>query len=147
MEKNREGFLVSSSHRECTNCGTIFIKTSKTVTLCNSCNSDRVKSNCPRKKMLARAKSRSMTKNFEFDISIDDIYIPDLCPILGLELKEYKGRSGGSPGSPALDRIDNSKGYVKGNIMVISHLANQMKASASAEQLIKFAEWVLSEYQ
>lgn len=106
MQRNREGFLVGELERECTNCGKIFKKTSKTVTLCNECNS-----------------------------------------ILGLKLDEFKGMSGGRPNSPALDRIDNSKGYVKGNVMVISHLANQMKASANAEQLLSFANWVLSTYQ
>ena len=48
--------------------------------------------------------------------------------------------------SPSLDRMDNSKGYVKGNVQVISHKANSMKFSASKDELLKFAEWVMRVY-
>lgn len=147
MKRNREGFLVGDDHRECTLCGSIFKKTSKTVTLCNVCNTERVKSTSPEKKMLSRARNRAKDRGLDFDISVDDILIPIKCPVLGIPLKQHKGRSGGQPDSPALDRIDNSKGYVKGNVVVISHLANQMKSSATKEELIKFAEWILSEYR
>lgn len=40
----------------------------------------------------------------------------------------------------------SSKGYVKGNIWVISHLANMMKNSADKAELLKFAEWVILEH-
>ena len=55
MRVNREGYKISETERECTNCGTMFLKTSKTVTLCNKCNSERVKCTDPRSKMLQRA--------------------------------------------------------------------------------------------
>lgn len=61
--KNREGYFVSETERECTKCGIIFNKTSKTVTLCNKCNSERVKCTDPRSKMFARAKGRAKIKN------------------------------------------------------------------------------------
>jgi hypothetical protein len=142
MQKNREGFFVGEFERECTSCGCIFKKTSKTVTICNSCNTKRVKSNSTENKMLMRAKSRAKKNGLDFNIDISDIVIPDICPVFGTKLEEFKGASGGRPSSPALDRIDNSLGYVKGNVMVLSHLANQMKGSATAEELFKFANWV-----
>jgi predicted nucleic acid-binding Zn-ribbon protein len=141
MIKNREGYLISETERECTKCGNIFNKTSKTVTLCNSCNSERVKCTSPEKKMLARAKSRARIKNIKFDLCLDDIQIPKKCPILGLELNCKKG-SGGDNSSPALDRINPENGYTKNNIRVISHLANMMKSCANEEQLIIFANWI-----
>jgi len=141
--KNREGYYVGEFDRECTNCGIIFLKPSKTVTLCNDCNSNRVKGESAEKKMLRRAKQRAKDKGIEFNLTLDDVDIPTNCPILGIELKMHKGRSGGNPNSPALDRVDNDKGYVKGNVMVMSHLANMMKSSATTEDLIRFANWVI----
>lgn len=141
--KNREGYYVGEFDRECTNCGNIFPKTSKTVTLCNSCNSSRVKGESVEKKMLRRAKQRAKDKGLEFNLSAGDVIIPKLCPILGIELKMHKGRSGGNPNSPALDRVNNNKGYVKGNVMVMSHLANMMKSSATTEEMVMFAKWVI----
>ena len=142
MKKNREGFYVGEVDRECTNCGVIFPKTSKTVTLCNVCNSNRVKGQSEELKMLRRCKTRASERGIPFDLTIEDVNIPTHCPVLGMELKAHKGRSGGNPDSPALDRIDNSKGYVRGNVMVLSHLANMMKSSATPEQLLMFATWV-----
>lgn len=143
MGVNREGYFVGEFERECTSCGTLFKKTSKTVTLCNKCNSNRVKGQSSEQKMLQRARGRAREKGIEVNITLEDIMIPEFCPILGIKLEAYKGRSGGNPESPALDRIDNRFGYIKGNVMVVSHLANMMKSSASTEQMIKFAEWVI----
>ena len=140
---NREGFFVGEFERQCTKCGVMFPKTSKTVTMCNSCNSNRVKGESVETKMLRRAKQRAKERGVDFNLSLEDITIPTHCPILGIELKMHKGRSGGQPNSPALDRVDNNKGYVKGNVMVMSHLANMMKSSASTEQMVLFAEWVI----
>lgn len=143
---NREGYYVTSSERECTKCGIIFKKTSQTVALCNTCNSERVKnSRTAEKQLWARAKQRSKLSGLDFNIEVSDILIPNVCKYLDLSLEVHKGSSGGRPNSPALDRIDNSKGYIKGNIQVISHLANQMKASASKAELKLFCQRMLSD--
>lgn len=141
MNKNREGYLVSNTHRECTNCHNVFEITSK-MTLCKECNSNRVKSQTPEWKMHQRAKQRAEQSGREFDIKVSDIYIPDVCPILNIELNMNSGKPGAYRNSPSLDRIDNSKGYTKNNIQVISQLANAMKCHASIEELQKFADWV-----
>jgi len=146
MIKNREGYLVSDSERQCTNCFKIFKKTSKTVTLCNICNSNRVKSNDIRKKIINRAKNRAKNKNLEFNITYEDVIIPEICPILQIPLITSSGKPGGKKNSPSIDRIDNTKGYVKGNIRIISQLANCMKSFANEKELLKFANWILVNY-
>ncbi|MCP4491254.1 MAG: hypothetical protein GY820_28655 [Gammaproteobacteria bacterium] len=145
MERNREGYLVSETHRECTGCGSVFEKTSK-MTLCKSCNSNRVKSQTPEWKMHQRAKQRCRVNGLEFSISVDDIYIPDHCPILGIAINMNSGKPGAYVNSPSLDRKDNSLGYTKENIWVVSQLANAMKGSATVGQLHSFADWVNEEF-
>ena len=144
MRVNREGYKISETERECTKCGTMFLKTSKTVTLCNKCNSERVKCTSPEAKMFQRAKCRAKSKGLKFDITINDIIIPKYCPILGIELICKCGIPGGHKNSPALDKKDPKGGYTKDNIQVISHLANMMKSHATKEELIKFANWVIN---
>lgn len=94
------------------------------------------------------AKSRAKKRGIEFNITKEDIFIPTHCPILGIELQMNQGSgAGGKKNSYSLDRIDPTKGYIKGNIQVISNLANTMKSYANPEELIAFAEWVLKEYK
>lgn len=143
MEKNREGWLVSETHRECTHCGTIFPITSK-MTLCKACNSNRVKSLRPEWRMHQRAKMRCKNSGREFNIEVSDIVIPDICPVLGIALNMNSGKSGAYRNSPSLDRKDNNRGYTKDNIQVISQLANAMKHRATNEELHKFAQWILT---
>lgn len=88
-----------------------------------------------------KAKDRAQKYGFDFNIEESDIVIPDICPILEVPL-EF-GTKGNYEYTPSIDRIDNSKGYVKGNIQIISKKANSMKNSASLEELRKFCKNVL----
>lgn len=144
--KNRHGNLVSDSERECTKCKAVYKRTSKTVTMCNKCNCERVKKHDLRKKMVARAKNRAKLHSITCTIKYTDVVIPEYCPIMGIKMEQFIGKSGGRKNSPSIDRIDNSKGYEPDNIQIISHLANQMKSQASPEELVKFAKWALAEY-
>lgn len=140
---NRNGWLESATRRQCTNCFEIFDKNANhTMRICKKCNTARVKSQSAQMKMYRRAKARASERGLEFNIDPDDVVIPNICPILGTPIYVTTGRSGAFDNSPSLDRIDNALGYVKGNVWVISQLANAMKASANNAQLLKFAEWI-----
>jgi hypothetical protein len=94
--------------------------------------------------MIDSARCRAKQKGLPFNIQKADITIPILCPILGLPLDFNIGRR--QDNSPSLDRIDNSKGYIKGNIQIISDKANRMKNNANREELLRFAFWIYKTY-
>ena len=85
--------------------------------------------------MLGNAKYRAKRDALPFAITIDDIVIPDVCPILFIPLAFAEGRGGGGPGSPTLDRIHNHRGYVPGNVIVVSNRANRIKSDATLGEL------------
>lgn len=97
------------------------------------------------KNLYQLARHRALKKGIQFNIEISDIIIPEICPILGLPIK--KAIDGNRDLSPSLDRIDNDKGYIKGNIQVISFKANAMKLTADKSELINFANWVKKIYE
>lgn len=96
-------------------------------------------------RMLHRSLQRSKEKGYDNDISIDDIIIPEECPVFHVQFNSGS-KAGGYWNSPSIDRKDSSKGYTKDNIQVISMRANTMKSDASVEELVKFAKWVLDTY-
>lgn len=95
----------------------------------------------PVKHMLYDARKRAKAKGLPFNITEKDIFIPEICPVLGIPL--FIGESGRSPHSPSLDRINNLLGYTKDNVAVISLRANVLKNDASIEELkaiVKYME-------
>lgn len=89
------------------------------------------------KRLWKNAKNRALKNNIQFTITEEDILIPVKCPLLNVTLQT--GTKYDYNNSPSLDRIDNTKGYIKENIWVISTLANTMKNKATLEQLLLFA--------
>lgn len=87
-------------------------------------------------------KNRSKNKYIDFNLTIDDIIIPEVCPYLNTNFIYGDSNKGMS-----VDRIDNTKGYIKGNIEVISIQANRMKNIASIEELKIFAKNILIKYE
>jgi hypothetical protein len=95
--------------------------------------------------MLKSAKIRSAKENIPCTITVDDIVIPDYCPVLNIALVPSSRRSRDE--SPSLDKIDPDKGYVPGNVQVISNKANTMKSNATSKELLAFARWVMTNVQ
>ena len=93
--------------------------------------------------MITSSKARAKKKGL--DHNIDVAYLrtiaPLRCPYLGIELR-WKVQDGLGiksttfPNSPSLDRIDSSKGYIKGNVIIVSHRANAIKRDATELELI-----------
>lgn len=94
------------------------------------------------KHLLASAKSRAKAIGMAFDLEIEDITIPTVCPVLGFPLSL---RDGDKRTTPSLDRLDSSKGYTKDNVVIISWRANSLKSDATVQELTWLAEWYRNE--
>lgn len=91
----------------------------------------------PERRLLYSAVSRARALGLECNITREDIIIPDFCPILGILLIRGSGKNGCLESSPSVDRIDIRKGYVKGNIAIISRRANRLKGDMTPEIIRK----------
>lgn len=94
----------------------------------------------PLSKLLQQARARAKEKKIPFDISIQDLKIPSVCPILGILLKVNDGHA--KDNSISIDRIVPELGYVRGNVEIISHKANSIKNNATVEELEKVLVWM-----
>ena len=96
--------------------------------------------------LVTGARRRAKNKNLPFEIDLD--YVRSMagenaefashCPVFGIALDWSCMRGNGSkplPNSPSLDRIDPERGYVKGNVKIISFRANLIKSDASPSEL------------
>jgi len=111
-----------------------------------SCNGEKIKEgkmkyhlNNLEKVLLGAAKARAKRSAMEFNLDVCDIIIPEVCPLLGVKL-EVGGGIKNRWNSPSLDRIDNTKGYVKGNVWVISDRANRIKKDSTINELTSIVE-------
>lgn len=101
----------------------------------------------PEKLLWFRAKTRANKYHIEFNIEPSDIVIPKICPILGIPISlnifsDSEKVTYNNPGTPSLDRVDSTKGYIKGNVAVISYRANTIKNCGTAEEHQKIAEFI-----
>ena len=85
-------------------------------------------------------KANATRVGWEWDLDFGDLEWPTHCPILGLEL-DYFAESRKEE-SPSFDKLDPSKGYVRGNVRVMSWRANRIKNNGTAEEHRKIAEYL-----
>lgn len=85
---------------------------------------------------LSKAKTRAKQKGLAFDLTLEYLIsiIPEdhKCPVFGVEF-DFTGED--EDRIPSLDRIDNNKGYVQGNVWLISWRANNVKKDSSLDEL------------
>jgi hypothetical protein len=87
--------------------------------------------------LIANAKYRAKKRGIEFTITNADVEMPTQCPVLGIDIEHGNTDQSLSARdcAPSLDRRDNKKGYVPGNVRVISWRANRLKNDATVEEL------------
>lgn len=91
------------------------------------------------KNLLRWAKGRADKQGLNFNLTVEDIEIPELCPVLGIPLIHGVGRP--CDNSPTLDKVVPELGYVKGNIIIISNRANRLKSDASFWEMKMITEF------
>lgn len=94
---------------------------------------------------LGNARARAKENNLNFDIDVDyliSIYPEDnKCPVFGVEMCFAIGKGCPQTNSPSLDRIFPALGYIKGNVIWVSNLANTIKTNATPDQIRKVADF------
>lgn len=89
--------------------------------------------------VFSKARKRAEARGLDFTIDRLDYPVPERCPVLGLPLDWSDWNH-----TPTLDRVDNSLGYIPGNVVVISMRANALKGDASLEELEALVRYVKS---
>lgn len=94
------------------------------------------------KTLINHARARAKKNGLPFNITIDDISFGETCPVLGIPF--VFGKDKPSHQSPTLDKLIPTRGYVRGNVCVISHRANWIKNNATLGELKKLVAWMES---
>lgn len=96
---------------------------------------------------------KARARNYKYDIDVE--YLKDLwekqdgeCALTGLKLKLHKNGSEWSkdkhnPWKSSLDRIDTSKGYLKGNVRFVCNIGNLCKNVWTDEVVYEFCKKVV----
>lgn len=103
------------------------------------------------KLMLSYKKGGATEYGIDFSLTLDDLPFTAVCPVLGVPFllpgsEEYRALNG-SVGrsrwnSPSFDRIDPRQGYVPGNVVLVSHLANTIMQNCTSPDRVRIvAEW------
>lgn len=86
--------------------------------------------------VLHNIKTRAKRQGVPFELTAEDIETPEFCPVLGIKLERSTNPKGGvTDCSPTVDRLIPELGYIKGNVIVVSHKANRIKNDATIEEL------------
>lgn len=92
------------------------------------------------------AKQRAKEHQLPFNLELDDIIIPERCPVFpDIVLRINVDHLGDD--SPTLDRLIPELGYIKGNVRVISCRANRIKNDATVAELRRVADWLEQELE
>ena len=87
-------------------------------------------------------KANAIRSGVEFSVSFGELEFPTHCPVLGIELDYFA--DGRAENAVTFDRLDSSKGYVSGNVAIISWRANRIKNNGTAEEHQKIADFMRS---
>ena len=85
------------------------------------------------------SRQRAKRAGLEHTLTKADIVIPDKCPVFGCKLRRESREEWHF--APSLDRIDNTKGYIPGNVIVVCRRANILKNDATLNEMKALANF------
>jgi len=94
------------------------------------------------------AKSKAPSRGKKFDLKLNDVrrlMNGGVCPNTGIPF-DLRKNNAALPFRASLDRVDNSIGYVRGNIQVTSKIWNTAKWTWEVEDVIRMAKGIMEQY-
>lgn len=101
--------------------------------------------NDPTSNALSNCKRRAKELGVDCTITLEYLRSiwTDTCPIFGYKLSVNNKEDGSFQwNSFSIDRIDNTKGYIEGNVQIISNRANILKRDASIQELKQLVNYL-----
>lgn len=89
--------------------------------------------------LIIAKRSWAKSAGVEFDIEDSDFEPVYFCPLLPRIKFNFSNPRGTADDSMSLDRIDPTKGYVKGNVQLVSQRANRIKSDATLGEFEEMA--------
>jgi hypothetical protein len=86
-------------------------------------------------------KSQAKSLGIEWNIRFQEVEWNDYCPVYDIRL-DWFNEGKAKDNTPSFDRTDSDKGYVAGNVVVMSWRANRLKNNARKEDIIALADYM-----
>lgn len=138
--KDEYGYKITTPKKEyyCEHCGDTNPENFGTAkNICKKCYADLTRTNYDlADRLYSRSSKRARSAKLKFDLTKE--YIEEI-----LQKQNYKCYYTGIPfgdnfnnkdNYPTIDRIDSTKGYIKGNICICTYIVNGMKSNLAIDQ-------------
>jgi len=114
--------------------------------ICKSCHKKKnlmYRENNYEKNAIKTLRNRAKIKKIPMEVTPEYLkkFLPNdmICPVLGIKMEI--GQKNKNVNSPSIDRIIPEKGYVPGNIIIVSNKANGIKSNATPDEIIKVGKF------
>ena len=90
-------------------------------------------------------KNYALKKGVPFTIAYEELYQPEVCPVLGIKLNYGWGGNLGhlrDPAKATIDKVIPALGYILGNVFIISWRANKLKSDMTMDELEKILNYM-----
>lgn len=134
LSKKEKGSAIASEKKRKQYLSSLYARTGR-YTAHHADDLSRAMSKC-----FTRKKQNAKRGKWGWALTPTDVQYPSICPILGIELDWFAEYT--QENSPSFDRVDSTKGYIPGNVIICSWRANRIKNDGTAEEHRKISEFL-----